>query len=514
MHLPKRKRRKEKKKEKEEFVLDALKLHLYIMPRHLDEESPLLERNSEDGDISRYHLDFEEDDQRNPRAWSRSKKFLNVAIVANMSLLSPLSSSIFMPGIEQIAECLHVDQTQVVAASTGFVIMLGLGPLLLAPLSETFGRKVVYISSIAIFTLLQIPTALAPNVGVLITVRALTGFFGSVGIANGGGTINDMFPPSERATIYGWYLLGPMLGPVLGPLFGGLIVQRLGWRWIYWVLTILSSCSALVAIFFAAETYAPVLLAKEKEKLEKDPHSDTIYSYEGQDERPLKQKVFVSLRRPVIIFFQPIVIALSCYQALIFSITYTIYTQLQDIFAQDPYNFDTEHVGLLYLPFGVGSLATVFLLVPQIDVVYNKLGARNKGTALPEYRLPLTNVGAVLVPISLFWFAWSVHYRLHWAVPISAIFVYGVAQVMVLNTTQNYLIDAFSKYAASAIAAGSVLRSLFGGLSPLLASKMFDEIGYGWGFTVFAFISVLIAPSPLLLYFYGARLRERFPVSF
>lgn len=484
------------------------------MSRHHDEESPLLARISEDEEISRHRLDFAESDERNPRAWPRSKKLLTVGIIASMSILSPLASSAFMPGIHQIAESLHVDQEQVVATSTGYVIMLGLGPLLIAPLSETLGRRVVYNFCFGVFTLLQIPAALAPNIAVLIIVRTLAGFFGSVGIANGGGTINDMFPPSERASIYGWYLLGPMLGPVLGPILGGLIVQRLGWRWIYWVLTIICSCNTLIGIAFLRESYAPVLLAQEKARLESEPGNGTTYSYEGEDKRPLREKLWISLKRPLIIFFQPIVIALSCYQALIFSTTYTIYTQMQEIFALDPYNFNTEQIGLLYISVGLGGLTSVWFLVPQIDVVYNKLAAGNKGIALPEYRLPLTNIGAVLVPVSLFWFGWTVDYRLHWLIPISAVYFYGVGQVMVINTIQNYFIDSFSRYAASAIAAGSVLRSVFGGLSPLFAETMFKDLGYGWCFSVFAFIGVLIAPSPLLLYFYGGRLRERFPVSF
>ncbi len=486
------------------------------MPRHLDEESPLLDRNSEEEQRTHHHLDFAEDDERSPRVWPRSRKLINVGIIACMSILSPLASSIYVPGIQQIADDLRTDKDQVIATSTGFVVMLGLGPLVIAPLSETFGRRRVYIFCFSIFTLLQIPTALAPNISVLIAVRTVSGFFGSVGIANGGGTINDMFPPSERASIYGWYLLGPMLGPVLGPLLGGVIVQRLGWRWIYWVLTVICASNTLVGVAFLRESYAPILLAREKEQLDKDLDSNatSTYSYEGQDERPLRKKLLTSLKRPLVIFYQPIVIVLSCYQALVFSTTYTVYTQMQEIFAESPYCFNTEQIGLLYISVGLGSLTSVWFLVPQIDNVYNKLAAQNKGVALPEYRLPLTNIGAVLIPISLFWFAWTVHHRLHWLIPISALYFYGIGQVMVINTVQNYFIDSFSKYAASAIAAGSVLRSVLGGLTPLLASKMFREIGYGLGTSVFAGIAVAIAPSPLILFFYGQRLRERFPVSF
>jgi len=147
-----------------------------------------------------------------------------------MAILSPLASSMFTPGISQIAEDLHCSEPEVIGATTGFVVMLGIGPLVLAPLSETFGRKRLYIICFSIFTLLQIPTALAPNIATLVAVRTVSGFFGSVGIANGGGTISDMCTPQERASIFGWYLLGPLLGPTIGPLLGGLVVENLGWR--------------------------------------------------------------------------------------------------------------------------------------------------------------------------------------------------------------------------------------------------------------------------------------------
>lgn len=420
----------------------------------------------------------------------------------------------FTPGIDEIAKDLNCSTTAVIGTTTGFVVMLGIGPLLLAPLSETFGRRPIYLICFTIFTLLQIPTALAPNIAFLITVRSFAGFFGSVGIANGGGTISDMFVPSERAGVFGWYLLGPLLGPTLGPLFGGIIVQRLGWRWVFWVMTIVCFVNTLAGYLFLRESYAPQILKRKKTEYEDEAAQaeGTKYTFEGEDNRPLEERMLQSLQRPPKIFAQPIVATMAVYQALIFGTTYSIYTNMQPIYS-DLYGFDTEKVGLLYLGPGLGFLFAVWFLVPRIDTVYKNLTAKNNEKARPEFRLPLANIGAVLIPVSLFWFAWTVEKHAHWFATISGTFFYGIGQVMILNCTQNYFIDSFEQYAASAIAAGTVFRSLVGGVIPLGAPALFQKLGYGWGISVFAFVSLPLAPAPILFYIFGERIRDRFKVN-
>lgn len=81
------------------------------------------------------------------------------------------------------------------------------------------------------------------------------------------------------------------------------------------------------------------------------------------------------------------------------------------------------------------------------------------------------------------------------------------------NTVQNYYIDSFAKYAASAIAAGAVSRSLIGGVIPLFAPGLFEQLGYGWGISVFGFVSLALSPSPVLFYLFGERLRKRFEIQ-
>ncbi|KAG8530508.1 uncharacterized protein KY384_005011 [Bacidia gigantensis] len=315
----------------------------------------------------------------------------------------------FTPGIAQIAEDLHTKTDTVVGATTGFVVCLGIGPLILAPLSETFGRRTLYLTCFSIFSLSQIPTALSPNVSFLIGWRTVSGFFGSVGIANGGGTLSDMFHPSERASIFGWYLLGPLLGPTLGPLFGGLIVQHLSWRWLFWILTIVSATNTLAGFFLLKESYAPVILAARKASLiSASPDSSKNYRIPNQDDRPLPIRLSHSIKRPVkILLTQPIVLTMSAYQAILFGTTYSLWTNFEQIYGtpspSNPraYGFSTQGVGLMYLGPGLGFLVAVWFIVPYIDVVYNRLTEKNEGKAMPEYRLPLANIGSVIIPIKL-----------------------------------------------------------------------------------------------------------------
>lgn len=174
----------------------------------LRDQRPGQDERADDREI----IKFSEDDPDNPRNWPKMRKYVNTAVVALMSILSPLASSMFTPGIEDIAKGLNTTPETVIGCTTGFVVTLGIGPLFLAPMSEIFGRRKLYLICFTIFTLLQIPTALSPNIETLIAMRTISGFFGAVGVANGGGTISDMFDPSERATIFGIYLTGPLLG--------------------------------------------------------------------------------------------------------------------------------------------------------------------------------------------------------------------------------------------------------------------------------------------------------------
>ena len=128
--------------------------------------------------------------------------------------------------------------------------------MFLSPLSELpqFGRTSVYIVSLFLFVVLQVPTALAKNLGALLTLRFLAGFVGSPPLATGGASVADIWAPEERAIMTGLWGVAGMCGPVLGPLLGGFAAQAKGWSWTLWILLWMSGSSLVFLAFFLPET--------------------------------------------------------------------------------------------------------------------------------------------------------------------------------------------------------------------------------------------------------------------
>lgn len=486
-------------------------------PPRNDERQPLLEREEyrDENSTSQRRsqkVEFDDKDSANPREWPLSKKYTVVALITLTAFFLPMASSIFAPASNPIAEEFGVSRQIALLNQTGFVCMLGVGPLFLAPMSETFGRRMIYLICLAVFTVLQIPCALAPNVATFVVFRTLSGLFGSVGVGNGGGSIADMFEAHERAKVLGVYMIAPLLAPSLGPALGGAMVDRMSWRSLAWLMFILAALTTIVSYFFMYETRAITILQERKAELEKKD-SKTEYYVEGVNNESIPAKIAGNGTRAVkILGTQPIVLIMSIYQALIFSTMYSLYASYNTIWTQPPYEFSKSQVGLAYLAPAFGFAITAFtIVVPFIDRIYDRLSEKHDDQGQPEYRLPLANIGAVFLPIALFGFGWTVEKGYHWAVPLIFMVFFGASQASIFNSVQTYYTEAYESNAASALAAGSFLRSMVGGIVPLFVSKLFEKLGYGWGMSVFGFIATALMPAPLVFYWIGRRLREQYP---
>jgi multidrug resistance protein len=456
-------------------------------------------------------VDWLEGDPENPYNWPRPKKWAMTYLTAFAVLCIAFSSSSYSGGIGPVIRALHASQDEAILGVSLYVLGFGLGPLIFAPFSETFGRRKVFIGSYLPFTLFHLGGALAQNVPTLLITRFFAGACGSAPLTNSGGIIADIWNSRDRGTATTLFAMAPFMGPVLGPAIGGYISQSsLGWRFNFWIMFIFSAVMLVLNILFVPETYAPILLRRRADQLEEESGGRLHYitRFEKGPRKTLTQSLKINMSRPfVFLFLEPIVTLLSIYVAIIYGILYGLFAAYPIVFQQTRH-FTPGEGGLAFLGVGLG-VAIGSALSPINDRYYIRVLDRRGGTAPPEIRLILACYGGFLLPIGLFWFAWTTFENIHWIVPILSGIPFGMGMLFLFLPIIAYLIDSYLMYAASALAANALLRSLLGAAFPLFTGRVYHAVGNQWGASIFAFMSLACAPMPLLFYIYGSRIRAR-----
>lgn len=151
------------------------------------------------------------------------------------------------------------------------------------------------------------------------------------------------------------------------------------------------------------------------------------------------------------------------------------------------------------------TLATVGS--PYINLIHSRFVDRLGPQ--PEARLPHLIVLSWLIPISLFWFAWSATPPTHWICGIISGAPFGFTLIALFLGIMAYLTDCYGPYSASALAANNVLRSLFGAVFPLFAGHMYEALGVSWATSVLAFIALAMTPLPWVFYKFGPQIRAK-----
>lgn len=197
--------------------------------------------------------------------------------------------------------------------------------------------------------------------------------------------------------------------------------------------------------------------------------------------------------------------------AYLYGLVYLVISSFSALFTSpDYYGESTQIAGLNYIAMAVGyGLGSQFTSRFN-DWLYRRLKKKNGGKGVPEFRIPVMIPCAILLPVGFFWYGWSAEARLFWIMPdIGAVFL-AAAMICGYQAIQTYVIDSYTKYAASAVASVTFLRSIAGFAFPLFAPQLYGKFGYGWGNSILAFIGIGIGvPAPWLFWKYGARLRAK-----
>ncbi|XWX01705.1 hypothetical protein V2A60_009734 [Cordyceps javanica] len=459
---------------------------------------------------SPFVVDFLPQDAYDPFSFSNARKWMIVAVQASATLAVSFASSAYSGGIREIFLDFRVSQEVAILGISLFVLGFALGPLLWAPLSEVVGRQKLFFVSYLALTAFNAGAAGADSMGTLIVLRFFAGAFGSSPLTNAGGVIADIFSAEERGKAGAFFAMAPFLGPALGPIAGGFLGEAEGWRWVEGMIAIFCGVVWIASSLTYPETYAPVLLRKRAAKLSKMTGKVYVSKFDAHGPPQNAVALFkVSITRPwILLIKEPIVLLTSIYIAIIYGTLYLCFAAFPIVF----------QLGRGWGP-GIGGLAFIGIAVGMVSATlyaifdnrrYRRVAATYpKGVAPPEERLPPAILGSVLLPVGLFWFAWTNGPEIHWAVSIvgSAFFAAGI--LLVFLALLNYLIDSYVIYAASVLAANSVLRSLFGAAFPLFTTYMYKDLGIHWASSIPAFLALACLPCPFLFYKYGAKIRAR-----
>jgi len=451
------------------------------------------------------------DDPQNPKNWSMQRKWAATFVVSSFTFISPVSSSIVAPALDAMSRDLHItSEAEAALVLSIFVLAYAIGPLFLGPLSEVYGRGRILQLSNMFYLAWNLGCGFAQNRGEILAFRFLSGLGGSAPLAIGGGVLSDCWSPDQRGKAISIYSLAPLLGPAVGPIAGGFIAEKTTWRWVFWSTTILDAVIQLFGFFFLQETYAPTLLQRKAARLRKETGDPKYHTEYDHADRKLTAILGRALCRPFrLLGTQPIIQVIAVYMAYLYGLMYLLLSTFPGLW-EDVYHESVGIGGLNYISSGLGFFLGTQITAPINDRIYRRLKKRNNNVGKPEFRVPLMAVGSVFIPVGLFWYGWSAQHHIHWIMPNIGVVFFAAGCIICFQCMQTYIVDSYTRYAASGVAAAVVLRSMAGFGFPLFAPYMYAAMGYGWGNSLLGFVAVGIGiPAPFLFWKYGEWLRAR-----
>ncbi|KAF7338486.1 Efflux pump FUBT [Mycena venus] len=421
-----------------------------------------------------YVVDWDsEEDPENPLNFPNCKKWIITSQLAFATWTISFGSSVYSGGLETMARDLNISDNVAILGLSLYVLGFALGPL--ANLCS-HGRDVW--TTIRLF---YYPCG----------IRCIS--------------TRRMFGGTQRlctAVVQVFHRHFWLFTPIIGPIVGGAVVMKLEWHFNFWLMFIFSVLSLLSGAIFTPETYAPVLLRRRTNKLARGSNGIVHYVSIHDCGRPksIAQALLTTFSRPfVFLVTEPIVLCVALYISIVYGTLYALFAAFPIVFQQH-HHFTSAQNGLAFIGIGIGIILGLASTPIQNRVYWRAIEKSETGRAAPEARLHQAMVGGVLIPIGLFWFAFSVSPSVHWIVPIvgSAFFGMGISQI--LQSLTSYLMDAYELYFASAVASTIVLRSVCAAFLPQVVPSMFSRLGDETAMCVFGVLGLICTPIPFLFW--------------
>jgi len=308
------------------------------------------------------------------------------------------------------------------------------------------------------------------------------------------------------------YVTAYLTGSSVGPVIGGVIFQNLSWRWISYMQLIWYGCLAPIYCCFFDESRGAVILQKrEKKAVTTGKESHTVSQ---SREMTLFQKLSKSVRRPIyMLLTEPVVFVFTVWSAFMVGTVYLFTQSVEQVFAE-LYGWTASQAGYVQVAVVIGECIG-FLGALVSAKLYFASAPRNKeapGSPIPEARLYMSLIGSFAgVTGGMFVYGWSSYPSLPWIAPAIGLVMVGFGTNVVVIAIADYVVDAYSKYAGSAVAAIVLGENIFAAFLPLAAQSMYRILGFQWASTVLGFLSLILSFAPVVIVMYGKRIRARSP---
>ncbi|KAH7412074.1 major facilitator superfamily domain-containing protein [Phaeosphaeria sp. MPI-PUGE-AT-0046c] len=448
------------------------------------------------------------DDPDNPHNWPMSKRAYHCLAPAFFGFAVTFGTSVYTPAVSDVMRDFDISRTVALLGLTFFTLGIGFGPMATAPLSEFYGRKIIYLVSSPIFMLFTLGSGLSKSFAGLVVCRFFAGFAGSPALAVGAGSNADIFPPRQRAVSTSMILAAPFAGPALGPVVGGFIAQYKTWRWSQWSMIFITLAVFIIALPMK-ETYKPIILKQRAKK-----HGITAPQV-APDSAKLKNAVILKVLRPFhMLFTEPLVFFFSIYTSFAFGVLFLLFAAIPYIFSRPPYSFSISQSGLAFISVGVGVLlgVTTCIIIDQTlyQKIHRKAMSEGKTHVAPEHRLYSAMIGSSGIVVGLFWLGWAAQKGAHWAVTLAGAVPFAWGNLCLFTSAALYLVDVYGpQNGASAMAANGVSRYTFSAVFPLFAVQMYEALGVGWATSLLGFLALFMLPIPWIFFKWGPKIRAK-----
>ncbi|ODN98058.1 hypothetical protein I350_07700 [Cryptococcus amylolentus CBS 6273] len=464
-------------------------------------------------------------------AFSNSTKRLIVGIGALAAVFSPISSNIFVPAIPTLAEAFGRSESDISQAVTIYLVFQAITPSFFGSMSDSFGRRPLYIMTLVIYLCANIGLALMPTsqYWLLLFLRALQATGGSAVISIGYGCISDVAAPRERGKYAAVIQAGSTTGPALGPLIGGILTQTLGWRSVFWFLVIATCVALIPLVLFMPETLrslvgdgsipppplntSPIVLIQKRNAARKAAAANAPPEPVEEIERPPRKpyqpfSTFAILATPEII-------CCFIFVSLLYLQYYCSLTLLSTAL-KDSYGLNEIKIGLAYLPLGLGTIISSQLNGRQLDYYYRKEESRVGGdySSKPhQFNTEWTRIRclipfAVCSCLATIGQGWCLEKHVHLAPTLIFNFFVGLGSGTVGSITV-YAQDVKPGKGGAVSAAFNLVRCMFAAIAVACVQTMYNTMGAGWTFVLLTGLVIAGSPLPIITVFKGKQWRDK-----